>query len=90
MIKEIKRHGDNVAGAQERDDSTLSRRVSVTIQSCVNLRLQKQMPRWDTEDKGFVMQMSVCHALRKESERLREQSQGHANLIAVMGWVEAS
>lgn len=65
--------------------STLSRRVSVAIRSCVNLRLQKQMPRWDTEDKGFIMQMSVCQAIRKESERLAGQSQGHANLIAMMG-----
>lgn len=72
MIKEIKRHGDNVAGAQERDDSTLSRRVSVAIRSCVNLCLQKQMPRWDTEGKGFVMHTSVCQALWKESERLAE------------------
>lgn len=62
----------------------------MAIQSCVNLCLQKQMPRWDTEDKGFIMQMPVCQVIRKESERLAGQSQGHANLIAVVGWVEAS
>lgn len=91
MIKEIKQHGDNVVvGARERDDSSLSRRVSVSVRSCVNLHLQKRMPRWDTEDKGFIMQMSVCQAIRKKSERLAWQLQGHANLIAVMGWVEAS
>lgn len=43
-----------VTGAQERDDDSLSRRVTVEIGRCVILGLQKQMPKWDIVDRVLI------------------------------------
>lgn len=70
-----------VAGVQDRDDDNLNRRVTVEIGSCVNLGLQKQVLRLGTVD--FIMKMPVWKAIRRETESLGEQSEGHASMTPV-------